>query len=68
MSTNAPMSGDSAIPVDTTTSTDATISADPDVAGSTLNSDAFSPLRIRPFPKATTRQRKEKETLRNHQF
>ena len=50
MSTDSPMSADPAIPVDKTTSADAIMFADPDVAGSSLNSGAFFPLKIRPFP------------------
>ena len=68
MSTDAPKSPDLIIFVDRTASTNATMSADPDVAGSSLNSDAFSLLRIKNFQKPVPEKRKEKEMLKNHQF
>ena len=42
MSTDAPKFSDPIIPVDTKTSTDATMSADPDMASSSFNSNALS--------------------------
>ena len=64
ISTDAPKSPDLIIFVDTTASTDATMSADPDVAGSSLNSDAFSLLRIKKFPKACSRTEKRKRNFK----
>ena len=58
------MSTDPARPVDTITSTDTTMSTDPNVAGSSLNSDAFHLLRIRPFQKKPARSEKRKRNVK----